>query len=125
MKSYGFIVPVALGMGLALFGPLVWRLRKELVFGWRQQYGNGDGSNDADDMVKRRAEILESMEPLRGRTIVLLTAVIILMCGVFGVLVAYGGGILYVLGLVVIVALIVFFNRILFAQVPPLPGAGD
>lgn len=125
MRSYGFIVPVAVGIGLALVGPLLWRFRKELVFGWREQFGSG--GDDDDKLVKERADILRSMEPFSWRVIVLLTAILIVLCFAFGVVVAYGGVALYISGIVVLSALIALFNKILFAQLPQLPdgGGGD
>lgn len=122
MKSYGFIVAVALGIGFALFGPLLWHLRKELVLGWRQQFGI-DGDDD-ESLLKERSEMLRSMEPFGWRVIVLLTAIVVVMMFVFGVVVAYGGVALCVVGTIVIIALIVLFNIVLFAQLPPLPSGG-
>lgn len=121
MKSYGFIVPVALGIGLALFGPLLWHLRKEMVFGWREQFGIG---GDDEILVKERAEVLRSMEPFGWGIIVLLTAIMVVMMFVLGIVVAHGGVALYVVGAIVIIALIVLFNIVLFSQFPPLPSGG-
>lgn len=123
MKSYGFILPVALGIGLALVGPLLWHLRKELVFGWREQFGSG--GKDDDKRVKERAYILRSMEPFSWRVIVLLTAILIVMCFALGVGVAYGGIVLYIGVVIVLGALVALFNKILFAQFPQLPDGGN
>ncbi|MGN6662809.1 MAG: hypothetical protein ACTHK6_01165 [Solirubrobacterales bacterium] len=122
LKSYAFIAPVALGMGFALVGPLLWHLRKELVFGWREQFGTD--SDDNDDLVKERADMLRSMEPFSWRIIVLLTAILIVMCVVFGVVVAHGGVVFSISGVIVISALIVSFNVILLDQFPQLPKGG-
>jgi hypothetical protein len=46
------------------------------------------------------------------------------MLFVFGVVVAYGGVALCVVGTIVIIALVVLFNIVLFAQFPPLPSGG-
>ncbi len=122
MKSYEFIVPVALGIGLALFGPLLWHLRKEAVLGWREQFGiDGD---DAESLVKERLDALRVMEPLGWGLIVLLTAILFVIMFVLGAVVAYGGVVLCVVGIVVIIALIVLFNIVLFAQFPSLPSGG-
>lgn len=121
MKSYGFIVPVAVGIGFALFGPLLWHLRKEMVFGWREQFGSG---GDGESLVKERSDVLRSMEPFGLGVILLLTAIVVLMMFVFGVVVAYGGVALCVVGTIVIIALIALFNIVLFAQLPPLPRGG-
>ena len=122
MKSYGFIVPVALGIGLALFGPLLWHLRKEAILGWREQFGIG--GDDDESLVKERLDVLRAMEPLGWGLIVLLTAILFVIMFAFGVLIAYGGVVLRVVGSIVIIALIVLFNILLFAQYPPLPS-GD
>lgn len=122
MKSYGFILPVAAGLAFALTGPLLLHLRKELVFGWREQFGSGGADND--DLVKERAEMLRSMEPFSWKIIVLLTAILIGMCFTFGMVVAYGGVVLSISGMIVISALMVLFNVILFAQFPRLPNGG-
>jgi hypothetical protein len=121
MKSYGFIVSVAVGIGFALVGPLLWHFRKEIVFGWREQFGNG---GEDESLLKERSNVLRSMEPFGFGVIVLLTAIVVVMMFVFGVVVAYGGVALCVLGATVIVALIVVFNIVLFAQLPPLPNGG-
>ena len=118
MKSYGFIVPVACGIGFALFGPLLWHLRKELALGWREQFGIG--GDDDESLVKERSDVLRSMEPIGAGIIVLLTAIVVVMMCVFGIVVAYGGVALRVAGTIVIIALIVLFNLVLFAQFPPL-----
>jgi hypothetical protein len=122
MKSYEFIVPVAIGMGFALFGPLLWHLRKELVLGWREQFGTG--SDDDGGLVKERADGLRSMEPFSAAVVVLLTIIMIVMMFVFGVVVAYGGVALCLGGTGAIIALIALFNVVLFAQLPPLPNGG-
>lgn len=122
MKSYGFIVSVALGIGFALFGPLLWHLRKEVVFGWREQFGIG-GDED-ESLVKERSDVLRSMQPFGWGVIVLLTAIVVVMMFVFGVVVAYGGVVLCLVGTAVIIALIVLFNLVLFAQFPMLPSGG-
>jgi hypothetical protein len=122
MKSYGFILPVSFGIGFALLGPLLWHLRKELALGLREQFGSVD--HDEDNLVKERADVLRSMEPIGAGIIVLLTAIGIVMMFVFGVVVAYDGVALRVAGTTVIIALIVLFNLVLFAQYPPLPSEG-
>jgi hypothetical protein len=122
MKSYGFIVPAALGIGFALFVPLLWHLRKELVLGWREQFGSG--GHDEESLVKERSDVLRSMEPFGLGIVVLLTAIVVVMMCVFGVVVVYGGVALYVVGTIVIIALSVLFNIVLFAQFPPLPSGG-
>jgi len=119
MKSYVFIVPFAVGIGFALVGPLLWHLREELALGWREQFGSG-GDNE-DKLVKERADILRSMEPLNWKTTVLLTAILLVMFFAFGVAVAYGGVVLYIGGVVVVAALVALFNKVLFAQFPRLP----
>ena len=121
MKSYGFIVPVAVGIGSALFGPLLWYLRKEMVFGWREQFGSG---GDDESLVKERSDVLRSMEPFGLGVTLLLTAIMVVMMFVLGVVVAYGGVALCVGGTIVIIALIALFNIVLFAQLPPLPRGG-
>lgn len=125
MKSYVFIVPFAAGIGFALVGPLLWHLRKELALGWREQFGSGGG--DEDKLVKERADILRSMEPFSSKSIVLLTAIVIVMFFAFGLVVADGGVVLYISGVIVIAALIALFNKVLFAQFPRRPdrGSGD
>lgn len=122
MKSYGFIVPIVLGIGFSLFGPLLWHLRKELLFGWREQFGIG--SADDNNLVKERGDLLRVMEPFSWKIIVLLTAIVVVMLFAFGVVVAYGGVVLCVVGIIVIIALIVLFNVVLFAQFPRLPSGG-
>lgn len=122
MKSYEFIVPVAIGMGFALFGPLLWHLRKELVLGWQEQFGTG--GDDDEGLVKERADELRSMEPFSVAVVVLLTIILIVMAFVFGVVVAYGGVALCLVGTGVIIVLIALFNIVLFAQLPPLPHGG-
>jgi hypothetical protein len=123
MKSYVFIVPVAVGIGLALVGPLLWYLRKELALGWREQFGSG-GDNE-DELVKERAEVLRTMEPFSWKSIVLLTAIVLVMFVVFGVVVANGGVALYISGVIVVAGLIASFNKVLFAQLPRLPDRGS
>jgi hypothetical protein len=49
-KSYGFVVPVALAISLALFLPLLWQLRREAILGWREQCGSG--VDDSDRVVR-------------------------------------------------------------------------
>jgi hypothetical protein len=122
MKSYVFIVLFMVGAGFALTGPLLWHLRKELALGWREQFGSG-GDNE-DELVKERADILRSMDPFSWKSIVLLTAIVLVICFAFGVVVADGGVVLYVGGVIVVVALIALFNKVLFAQIPRLPDRG-
>jgi hypothetical protein len=122
MKSYGFVLSVAFGIGLALVGPLVWHIRNEIALGWREQFGVGD--DDADSLVKERLETLQGMEPFHWGITVLLAAIVIVTMFVFGTVVAYGGVALCVVGTVVIIALIVLFNVLLFAQFPPLLRGG-
>jgi hypothetical protein len=122
MKSYGFIVPVALGIGFALLGPLLWHLRKELALGWREQFGSG--GDDEDNLVKERADVLRSMEPIGAGIIVLLTAIVVAMMFVLGIVVVHGEVALRVAGAIVIIALIVLFNLVLFAQFPSLQSEG-
>lgn len=72
--------------------------------------------------MKERADILRSMEPFSWKIIVLLTAILIAICFAFGVVVATGGVVLYIGGVVVVAALIALFNKVLCAQLPQLPG---
>ncbi len=122
MKSYGFIVPVAVGIGFAMLGPLLWHLRKELALGWREQFGTG--GDNVDSLVKERSDVLRSMEPFRAGVIVSLTTIVVVMMFVLGVAVAHGGLALCVGAAVVIIGLLVLFNIVLFAQLPPLPRGG-
>jgi hypothetical protein len=123
MKSYVFIVPFAVGIAFALTGPLLWHLREELAFGLREQFGSG-GENE-DKLVKERADILRSMEPISWKIIALLTAIVVVMFFAFGVVVAQGGVVLYVGGVIVVATLIALFNKVLFAQFPQLPARGN
>lgn len=122
MKSYAFVVPVALAIGLALVLPLLWHLRRELILGWREQFG-GD-VEDIDGVVKARADALRAMEPMGWGVVVLLTAILIVIMFVVGAVVAYGGVAVCVVGTIVIFALIALFNVVLLAQVR-LPPGGD
>jgi hypothetical protein len=121
-ESYAFVVPVAFAIGLALFLPLVWHLRREAILGWREQFGSDVG--DADSVVKARADALRAMEPMGWGVIVLLMAILIVIMFVFGVVVAYGGVAVCVAGTIAIVVLIALFNVVLFAQVRLPSGAG-
>jgi hypothetical protein len=123
MKSYVFIVLFVVGAGFALMGPLLWHLREELALGWREQFGSG--SDNEDKLVKERAEILRSMDPFSWKIIVLLTAILLVMFLAFGVVVAHGGVVLYIGGVIVVAALIALFNKVLFAQLPRLPVRGS
>lgn len=123
MKGYAFVVPVAFAIGLALFLPLLWHLRKELILGWREQFGSGTGDNDS--VVKARADALRAMEPMGWGIVVLLTAILIVIMFVFGTVVAYGGVAVGVVGTIVIIALIAVFNVVLFAQVRPPSGGSS
>lgn len=123
MKSYVFIVLFVVGVGFALMGPLLWHLREELALGWREQFGSG-GENE-DELVKERADMLRSMEPLSWKITVLLTAILLVICFAFGVVVADGRVVLYIGGVIVVAALIALFNKILFAQIPRLPDRGS
>src|SRR3954452_23791384 len=123
MKSYVFIVLFVVGVVLALMGPLLWHLRKELALGWREQFGSG-GDNE-DKLGKERADILRSMEPFSWKSIVLLTAIVLVICFAFGVVVADGGVVLFIGGVIVVAALIASFNKVLFAQLPQLPDRGS
>jgi hypothetical protein len=123
MKSYGFIVPAALAIGLALFVPLLWHLRREAILGWREQFGSEVG--DDESVVKARLDALRTMEPVGWGVIVLLTAILFVIMFVFGAVVAYGGVAVCVVGTIAIVALIVFFNVVLFAQVRLPPRGGE
>jgi hypothetical protein len=123
MKSYVFIVLFVVGVGFALTGPLLWHLRKEVALGWREQFGSG-GANE-DELVKERADILRSMEPFSWKSIVLLTAIVLVICFAFGIVVADGGIVLYIGGVIVVAALIALFNKVLFAQIPRLPDRGS
>jgi hypothetical protein len=118
-----FIVPFDVVIGFALIGPLLWHLREELALGWREQFGSG-GDNE-DKLVKERADILRSMEPMSWKITVLLTAILLVLFFAFGVVVAYGGVVLYIGGIVVSAALIALFNKLLFAQIPRLPDRGS
>lgn len=123
VKSYGFIIVVSLGIGLAVSAPLLWYLRKEAIFGWREQFGSGGG--DDEGSIKDRLDRLRAMEPIGWGIVVLLTAILILTMFVFGIVVVYGGVVLSVGGFIVIIALIVIFNVVLFAQIPPLQRKPD
>jgi len=123
MTSYAFVVPVALAIGLALFLPLLWRLRKEAILGWREQFGSDVGDNDS--VVKARLDALRRMEPMGWGVIVLLTAILIVIMFVFGAVVANGGVAVCVVGTIVIFALIALFNVVLLAQVRLPPGGGS
>jgi len=123
MKSYVFIVLFVVGVVLALMGPLLWHLREELALGWREQFGSG--GEIEDKLVKERADILRSMEPFSWKSIVLLTAIVVVICFAFGVVVAHGGVVLYIGGVIVVAALIALFNNVLFAQIPRLPDRGS
>jgi hypothetical protein len=122
MKSYAFVVPVAFAIGLALFLPLLWHLRRELILGWREQFGGDVGDNDS--VVKARSDALRAMEPMGWGVVVLLTAILIVIMLVLGAVVAYGGVAVGVAGTIVIFALIALFNVVLLAQVR-LPPGGD
>jgi hypothetical protein len=124
MKSYAFVVSVALAMGLALVLPLLWHLRREAILGWREQFGDDGGGTDR--VIKARLDALRAMEPMGWRVIVLLTAILILIACVFGAVVAYGGVAVGVVGTIALVGLIALFNVVLFAQVrlPPSGGSG-
>lgn len=122
MKSYAFVVPVAFVIGLALFLPLLWYLRRELILGWREQFGGDVG--DTDSVVKARADALRAMEPMGWGVIVLLTAILIVIMFLFGAVVAYGGVAVGVVGTIVIVTLIALFNVVLLAQVRLPPSGG-
>lgn len=123
MKSYAFIVPVALVIGLALFIPLLWHLRREAILGWREQFGSDAGDNES--IVKARLDALRGMEPMGCGVIMLLTAILFVIMFVFGAVVAYGGVAVWLVGTIAIVVLIVLFNVVLFAQVRLPPGGGS
>lgn len=120
MKSYAFILPVAIVVALALFIPLLWHLRREASLGWREQFGNGVRDNES--LVKERLDALRALEPMGWGVIVLLTVMLILIMFVFGVVVAYGGVALCVGGTIAIIVLVALFNVVLFAQVRLPPG---
>jgi hypothetical protein len=122
MKSYAFVVPAALAIGLALFFPLLWHIRKEAILSWREQFGSEVGDNDS--VVKARLDALRRMEPMGWGVIVLLTAILIVIMFVFGAVVAYGGVVVCVAGTIVMLALITLFNVVLLAQVR-LPPSRD
>lgn len=122
MKSYVFVVPVALAIGLALVLPLLWHLRREAILGWREQFGSDVGGTDS--VVKTRLDALRAMEPMGWGVIVLLTAILIVIAFVFGAVVAYGGVAVCVVGTMAVVLLIALFNVVLLAQVR-LPPGGD
>ena len=123
MKSYAFIVPMAFAIGLALFIPLLWHLRREAILGWREQFGSDVGDNES--VVKARLDTLRAMEPMGWGVIVLLTAILIVIMFVFGAVVAYGGAAVCLVGTIAIVVLIALFNVVLFAQVRLPSGGGS
>jgi hypothetical protein len=123
MKSYAFVVPVALAIGLALFLPLLWHLRREAILGWREQFGSDVGDNES--VVKARLDALRAMEPMGWGVIVLLTAILIVIMFIFGAVVAYGGVAVCVVGTIAIVVLIALFNVLLFAQIRLPSGRGS
>jgi len=122
MKSWALVVPVALAIGLALFLPLLWHLRREVLLGWREQFGNNVGDNES--AVKARLDALRAMEPMGWGVIVMLTMILIVIMFIFGAVVSYGGVAVCVVGAVAIVVLIALFNVLLFAQIRLPSGVG-
>ena len=60
---------------------------------------------------------LREMKPMGWGVVVLLTTIMIVASFVFAVIVANGGAVLGVVGAIVLVALIVLFNIVLFAPI--------
>lgn len=94
MQSYWFVIAVSAGIAAALLGPFVWHFRKE------------------------RMEALRDAKPMGWTTIAALTAIAIAICVAFGFAVADDGAVLRIACVAVILAPVVLFNALLFAQLP-------
>lgn len=117
MRSYWFILLGSAAISLGLFVPLVWRYRGEFARGFKETWGIAVAE---DVVMQKRVDALRNADPMGWLAIVELAAIAIAAVVAFSIGV-YNGGVIALTCIVLAVALIVAFNAILLAQMPPLP----
>jgi hypothetical protein len=117
MRSYWFILLGSAAVSLGLFVPLVWRYRREFARGFKETWGIAVAE---DVVMQERVDALRNASPMGWLAIVELTAITCAAIVAFAIG-AYNGGVIAMTCFVLAVALIVLFNAVLLAQMPPLP----
>lgn len=115
MRSYWFILLGSALVSLGLCVPLVWRYRRELVRGVKETWGIAVAE---DPVMQERVDALRDADPMGGLAIVALTAIAIAAIVAFAIG-AYHGGVIALMCFLLAVALIVAFNAVFLAQMPP------
>ncbi|MBS1879282.1 MAG: hypothetical protein JST31_07200 [Actinobacteria bacterium] len=116
MRSYWFIVLGGVAIGLGLVVPPVWRYRREFVRGFKEVWGIAVVE---DPVMQKRVDALRNAKPIGWLAIVELTAIAIGALVAFSIG-AYNGGAAAWTCFALSVALVVLFNAVLLAQMPPL-----
>jgi hypothetical protein len=117
MRSYWFILLGSAAVSLGLFVPLVWRYRREFARGFKETWGIAVVE---DVVVQERVDALRNANPMGWLAIIELTAIAFAAIVAFAIG-AYNGGVIAMTCFVLAVALVVLFNDVLLAQMPPLP----